>query len=105
MIQDNGKSSYPSVDQIPERGSLFGVPIGRNYYADVWDLEIYQEIAAFEKPVLIFHGTADSLVPLSYSERAEDSYKEAELVIVEWRTWLLWGAGRTGIRANIQFHP
>ena len=83
VIQDNGKSSYPSADQIPERGSLFGVPIGRNYYADVWDLEIYQEIAAFEKPVLIFHGTADSLVPLSYSERAEDSYKEAELVIVE----------------------
>lgn len=83
VIQDNGRNSYPSIDQIPEQGSLFGAPIGRRYYADVWELDIYGEISAFEKPVLLFHGTADSMVPLSYSERARDSYQDAELIVVE----------------------
>ena len=32
-------------------------------------------------PVLLFHGTEDAVVPLSYSERAAKTYPNAELVI------------------------
>ena len=42
--------------------------------------------------VLIFHGTADNIVPISYSERAVTAFPSAELVTIE-------GAGH-GFRGN-----
>ena len=40
-------------------------------------------IRAYRNPVLIIHGTDDPVVPLSYSERAAETYENAELKIIK----------------------
>ena len=42
----------------------------------------YSEIAAYDRDVLIIHGDADDIVPLSYSKRALEAYPSAELKIM-----------------------
>lgn len=36
----------------------------------------------FEKPVLILHGDGDGIVDMSYSERASETYPDAEFHIL-----------------------
>ena len=39
-------------------------------------------MANFEKPVLILHGDRDTMVDISYSERAAESYPDAEFHVL-----------------------
>ncbi len=82
-IVDDARSRYPGRLDIPRRSILWDMMIGGRYYTDIWDMDVYREIAAFDKPVLIFHGTEDELVDLSYSQRAVEVYRDARLEIVE----------------------
>ena len=41
-----------------------------------------KKIAAYSKDVLLIHGDADSIVPLSYSQRALEVYPSAELKVI-----------------------
>lgn len=81
VIPDNAKKSYASVSAIPDDINLWGVHVGAKYYSDMWDFNVYDEIRKYNGDVLIFHGTQDNLVDLSYSQRAKETYKSAELVI------------------------
>ena len=45
------------------------------------DYDIYNAISEYEKDVLILHGDADSIVPLSYSEKALEVYSSARLEV------------------------
>ena len=57
--------------------------VGRAYFEDLLDYDVYADIADFDKDVLILHGDEDSVVPLSYSERALEVYPSAELKILQ----------------------
>ena len=81
-LPDMAHSAYPD-GMIPETAELFGVPVGRRYYHDLFTLDVYEEIAAFHGDVLLLHGTEDATVPISYSERALEAYDSAELVRIE----------------------
>lgn len=81
VIPDNAKKSYTSVSAIPDDINLWGVHVSAKYYSDIWDLDVYNEIGKYTGNVLIFHGTQDNLVDLSYSQRAKETYKSAELVV------------------------
>lgn len=82
MIADLGRATAGSVENVTDT-VLWDIPIGKCYLMDIWDLDTYGEIVKYEGPVFIYHGTADDIVPLSYSEKARDTYKNAELTIVE----------------------
>lgn len=71
---------YPTPESIPESFEFWGVELGRDFVVTLRDLDIYENMADFQKPVLILHGTADNIVPLSYSQRAIKTYPNAELV-------------------------
>ena len=45
--------------------------------------DIFNTIAKFEGPVLIFNGDEDKYVPLEYTRQAEDAYKDARLFVIE----------------------
>ncbi len=79
-IMADAHSLFASEEDIPETIDLFNgyMTLGRRYYTDIWDRDAYSEIGAYEGPVLIVHGTADGVVPISYSQRAADIYKDAE---------------------------
>lgn len=56
--------------------------VGRAYFEPLLNYDIYAEIAAYDKDVLLIHGDADRIVPLSYSERALEVYPSAELKVI-----------------------
>ena len=45
-----------------------------------------------EKPVLIVHWTDDTVVPVSYSDKAQSTYKNSTLKKIKW--WGHWFEGK-----------
>ncbi|PRO87026.1 hypothetical protein C6Y13_12685 [Lactiplantibacillus pentosus] len=51
----------------------------RAYYEPLLNYDIYAHLFDFTRPVLIIHGEADRVVPISYSRRAARYYAQATL--------------------------
>lgn len=82
-IPDDARAKFPEGTEITETVSILGMQVGRRYYEIARSMDAWTEIAAFEKPVLLVHGTDDKLVPYSSSEKALTIYKNAKLVPIE----------------------
>ena len=83
MIPEIGRKDYPRIDMIPPVFTIMGMDLGRCYYEDIYHVDIYESAACFTKPVILFHGTRDSVVPLSFSRKAQKTFPIAELMIVQ----------------------
>ena len=70
-------------DGLIEKDSLFGFPLGKKYILDGKEIDIYKEIGKYRKKVCIIHGNCDRIVPLSYSKKAVQLYKNASLHIID----------------------
>ena len=68
------ESRFPDPEDIPETIPWMGVELGRDFAAALRGFDIYEKMAEFTKPVMIFHGDADSVIPISYSRRASETY-------------------------------
>lgn len=86
-----GKMMFAEFDpeNIPETIDCGPMKLGRCYVADVIELNPFEEIVSYSGDVLIVHGTADSIVDVSYAERAYESYNarngdgQTELQIID----------------------
>ena len=67
---------------IPSRMELYGCVLGRKFFEDLTKVDIYKVMANFNGKTVIIHGTSDDLVPVSYSEKAVKTMKNAKLVKV-----------------------
>lgn len=74
-----GRELYGDMDHIPADPSAFGVPVGWRYFGDTIDMDIYSLISGYDKNVIILHGTDDTIVPYSFSEKALSVYRNALL--------------------------
>ena len=81
VIGDDMHKMYASLVEIDDTVDFMGMSLGRAYYADMWDYDVYEHIGAYTSDVLIFHGDGDQLVPLSYSQQAAEVYDAAQLEI------------------------
>lgn len=79
-IPDMAHEQFSSKDEIPEVCEAFKLPISRKYYADVWDLDVYAEIAKFDRPVLVMHGDKDATVPHDYGKKGAAAYPDARFL-------------------------
>lgn len=79
VLVDNAKSLFNSVDEIPDKYYFMWMNVGKTYFKDLLDYDIYEDIKAYKKKVLIVHGDADDIVPLSYSRKAVKTYSSADL--------------------------
>ena len=52
-----------------------GVPLGRCFADTLPDYDVYEKAAEYTGPVVVFHGTEDALVSISYSEKLCEKYK------------------------------
>ena len=82
VIPDDAREAFSSKDEIPETTQFLGHVVGRQYYADVYDMDIYSIIPRFKGNVLIVHGDKDTLVPIEYSKKALDAYRHATLKVI-----------------------
>ena len=83
-IPDDIHSQFASLADVPDTYGLFGgwMTVGRNYAADMWDYDVFARIGAYSGKVLVLHGGADSVVDVSYSERAAQMYPNCELHVI-----------------------
>jgi len=67
-IVSNAHEAYPSIEDVPEdTAEMLGVEIGSQYVTDIYDLDVMAELAGYTGNVLIIHGTADTVVPYTWS--------------------------------------
>ena len=85
ILPDDMHQRFASKEEIPEEFDMFGgwIRVGRNYAADIWDLDVYDELSRFEKDVLLLHGDADHTVQLSVSEKAEQIIQHCRFYTVK----------------------
>ena len=76
-------SFFSQIEDIPERYDLWGVTLGRKYFAEAYHAEYYKQIGKFAGPVLLLHGDKDQAVPFVFSKRALKHYTQAQLEIIE----------------------
>lgn len=82
-IPDNWNSRYPTVEDIPEVSEIWGVKLGKKFMLDIRPMKPFETIGNYKGHVLIVHGTDDKVVPLDYSKRAQQTYNNATLKIIE----------------------
>ena len=95
VICDEALKRDHDPDTMPETETLMGTTVGKIYTLDAASFDIYDVIGSYTGDVLILHGTKDPLVPLSYSEKAVETFSSAVLETVEGA-----GHGFTGKNRN-----
>lgn len=87
-------------DHVPDQFRALFVKLSSKYALDVMDMDPFQEICGFQKPVLIIHGVKDKLVDIRYSRRACEGYKNCRLVEVNGGHGFIFGGFAQSKRAT-----
>ncbi len=82
-IPDNWNERYKTVEEIPDTTHFWGVSLGKRFFQELRNLDVYGTISAYKGPVKIIHGSKDPIVPLSYSENAVKRYDNAQLEVIQ----------------------
>lgn len=82
VMVDNANELFHSAEEIPGTYYFMWMNVGRTYFEPLLDYDIYADITDYTKDILILHGDADSIVPLSYSEKAVEVYSSAQLKVL-----------------------
>jgi len=80
-LVEEAKARYSTANEIPQSSTLLWLTVGRDYYAQLMDYDIYTAIRSYSNDVLILHGDADNIVPLSSSQKAVGVYSSARLEV------------------------
>ena len=70
-------------DNIPELLGSFPMKLGGDYARTVMDLDPFEALKAFTGPVLLLHGTADTIVDIAYSRRLKELYPNCRYEEIE----------------------
>lgn len=82
VMVDVVTEGFNSVEDIPDTYYFMWMTVGRVFVEALLNYDIYSEIAAYDKDVLLLHGDADKIVPLSSSEKALEVYSSARLEVL-----------------------
>lgn len=83
LVHDAVRQQFASLDDVPATYRFNWITAGRPYAADMWDYDVYTEIGNYSDKVLLLHGSADSIVPISYAERAADTYGDVDYFVID----------------------
>ena len=81
-IPADWQERYPEVSDIPDTTRLWDVPLGRRYFLELRDLDIFKKIKKYKGPVLIVQGDKDAVVRMEDARRAVKAYKNARLHVI-----------------------
>ncbi|MBQ4418389.1 MAG: alpha/beta fold hydrolase [Synergistaceae bacterium] len=70
---------------VPEAVEIMGsnLKMGREYILTARTLQIYETARKFKNPVCLIHGTADTIVPYTYSQNYHEIYANSELNLID----------------------
>lgn len=83
LVSDAVHEQFDSLEDVPDTYRFNWITAGRPYAEDMWDYDVYEEIGNYTEKVLLMHGSADNIVPLSYSDRAAEVYEDAEYYVID----------------------
>lgn len=72
-----------TANGVPDTVQIRNHIVGSVYLKDMLTFDIYEVMKNYTGPVLLMHGTADPMVPVSYAEKAAEVLSDAELIILE----------------------
>lgn len=81
-IPDDWNKRYPEITDIPDTTRMWNVPLGRRFFLEVRDIDVFKSIKKYKRPVLIVQGDKDPVVSLDDSRRAVKGYRDARLHII-----------------------
>lgn len=82
VSHDMVRETYSSLDEIPDTQWFNWLTLGRKYYEDMWDYDPYEQAVKYTGDVLLIHGDADEVVPISYSDRLSNELENVEYHII-----------------------
>ena len=91
---DDARARFNTKEDITETTNLMGITVGKRYFTDVYDTDIYSVMPHIAVKMHIFHGTSDELVPLSSAQKAAKSFVNATLTELE--------GSKHGFSSNVQ---
>lgn len=104
VLQDDSKKRNPNPEKGNETTNFWGITLGKIYDVDAQSFDIYDMMKNYNKKGLLIHGTEDSVVPISYSERAAKTFPDANLIIIKGANHGFWGeAYKTASENAIKF--
>lgn len=84
-MKDTCTQYFPDIHAIPGLVENFiGIPglnLGRIFFDDLFAVD-FNDMFRYEKPVFLLHGTADEMVPLSFSEELARRFRKVRFVKV-----------------------
>ena len=95
VLQDDSEARRQADGTFPETVSIMGVKVSRMYDEDATSFNLYDMLPQYPGPVLILHGDKDPIVPLRYSEKAAETFPNAQLIVYPGQ-----GHGFTGTAAQ-----
>ena len=89
----------------PEYVKCFGImKLGREYILSTQELDIYGTAKAYTGPVRLIHGSNDTIVPISCSEKYFETYtQDAELIVVEGENHMITKKLKTVVSHAVSF--
>lgn len=82
-IPDDGRKMFKNIHEIPQEVDCMGMKLGKIFYESIFNYDVYEHIRKLNKNVLIFHGSSDTLVDMTYSQKALQVLQSAELKIFD----------------------
>ena len=74
---------YPHNRDIRDTTFLINTNLGRKFFTEGKSLDSYRWLSRYRNPVLIIHGTEDTIVPIDYAEAAQETFPHATLERME----------------------
>lgn len=83
LVGDAVHEQFDSLEEVPDSFRFNWITAGRPYVEDMWDYDVYDEIGNYTDKVLLMHGNADSIVPISYSDLAAETYEDVDYYVID----------------------
>lgn len=78
------QNRYENLDSIAKEIKMTdNITVGRKYFEDIFDMNVYEMIQNDTKKILILQGSKDTLVNPEHSKKVNNIYTDSELYIIE----------------------
>ena len=83
LVTDDLHNTFKSLEDVSEKYNYQWIVAGKIYAEDMWNYDVYSDIGKYNKKVLLLHGDKDSIVNISYSEKATTIYKDVDFHVIK----------------------